>query len=179
MKSIGIFVEGGGATARSGQDSLRQGFDALLGAQKEAARKKRLRWQLGLYGSRNEAFDAFCDATAKKQVDLTVLLVDSEGSVLDSAPNGRVAHLAKEDGWEFEDVDASQVHLMTQCMEAWIVADPTSWKSSTARVSGRTPYRSDRCSTRSRRPTCIPRSMQPPQTRRRAATERSGTPARS
>lgn len=124
MKSVAIFVEGGGATARSGQDSLRQGFDALLGLQKEAARKRRLRWQLGLYGSRGEAFKAFRDATAKKQVDLAVLLVDAEDAIVDNTPDGRVAHLEKRDRWEFEDVDANRVHLMTQCMEAWIVADP-------------------------------------------------------
>jgi hypothetical protein len=124
MKSIAIFVEGGGATHRSGQDRLRQGFDTLLGAQKEAARRRSLRWQLGLYGSRNEAFSAFRDATTKKHVDLAVLLVDSEDAVTDNKPDGRVAHLKNRDGWAFEDVDASRVHLMTQCMEAWIVADP-------------------------------------------------------
>lgn len=124
MKSIGIFVEGGGATHRSGQDRLRQGFDGLLGTQKEAARQRRLRWQLGLYGSRSETFKAFRDATTKKQVDLAVLLVDSEEPVTDNTPDGRAAHLKTRDGWAFENVDASRVHLMTQCMEAWIVADP-------------------------------------------------------
>lgn len=124
MKSIAIFVEGGGATRRDAQDRLRHGFETLLDSQKQAARRKRLRWQLGLYGSRNEAFKAFRDATTKKQVDLVVLLVDSEEPVTDNAPSGRVAHLKARDGWDFEAVDPSRVHLMTQCMEAWIVADP-------------------------------------------------------
>ena len=124
MKNIAIFVEGGGSTARAGQDKLREGFDALLGCQKAAARQKCLRWKLGLYGSRNEAFKAFHDATTRKQVDVAVLLVDAEDPVEDSTPEGRVAHLKTRDGWQFEDVDPSRVHLMTQCMEAWIVADP-------------------------------------------------------
>ncbi len=124
MKSIAIFVEGGGATHRSGQDRLRLGFDALLGHQKEAARKRRLRWQLGLYGSRNEAFKAFCHATLKKQVDIAVLLVDAEAPVKDNTPHGRVAHLKARDGWLFDGIEPSHIHLMTQCMEAWIVADP-------------------------------------------------------
>lgn len=123
MKSIAIFVEGGGATRRSGQDRLRQGFDALLGAQKDAARRRRLGWQLGLYGSRGEAFKAFRHATRKNQVDLAVLLVDAEEPVTDNTPGGRVAHLKTRDGWAFENADANRVHLMTQCMDAWIVAD--------------------------------------------------------
>lgn len=124
MKSIAIFVEGGGATRRDGQDRLRQGFDTLLDSQKQAARRKSLRWQLGLYGSRNEAFKAFRDATSKMHVDLAVLLVDAEEPVADNTPSGRLAHLKARDGWDFESVDPSRVHLMTQCMEAWIVADP-------------------------------------------------------
>ncbi|MBK8256436.1 MAG: DUF4276 family protein [Polyangiaceae bacterium] len=124
MKSIAIFVEGGGATANSGQDSLREGFEALLKPQKEAARKKRLRWQLGLYGSRNQTFKAFRNAVLNGRVDEAVLLVDSEEPVSNNTPSGRLAHLKARDGWDFESIDASRVHLMTQCMEAWIVADP-------------------------------------------------------
>ena len=124
MRSIAIFVEGGGATHRSGQDRLRQGFDALLGPQKEAARQRRFGWRLGLYGSRGEAFKAFRDATSRKQADLAVLLVDSEGPVRDNTPDGRIVHLKARDRWALEDVDASRVHLMIQCMEAWLVADP-------------------------------------------------------
>lgn len=124
MKSIAIFIEGGGATASTGQDSLREGFDALLKPQKAAARHKRLRWQLGLYGSRNQTFKAFRNAILENRVDLAVLLVDSEGPVADSTPSGRIAHLKGRDSWDFESVDPSRVHLMTQCMEAWIVADP-------------------------------------------------------
>jgi hypothetical protein len=121
MRSIGVFVEGGGL-ARSRQ-RLRQGFDVLLGKQKRAAREKRLHWRLGFYGSRGETWKAFSDADAAHEVDLAVLLVDAEGPVTDSAPNGRVTHLKSRDGWSFEGVDANRVHLMTECMEAWIVAD--------------------------------------------------------
>lgn len=123
MTSIAIFVEGGGAT-RGGRDKLRQGLDALLKIQKEAARRKQLHWRLVLCGSRNDAFKAFHRAMTKNQPDIAVLLVDSEGSVTDNTPRGRLKHLSDRDGWSFGNADPSHVHLMTQCMEAWIVADP-------------------------------------------------------
>ena len=53
-----------------------------------------------------------------------MLLVDSEDLVTDSTLDGCVAHLNTQDNWSFENVDATRVHLMTQCMETWIVADP-------------------------------------------------------
>ena len=126
MKAITIFVEGGGPTARTGQQILREGFDAILATQKTAARRKNLRWQLGLYGSRNEAFKAFRNATSRKQQsDIAVLLVDSEEPVADATPEGRVAHLHKRDHWTLDRADPCCVHLMIQCMEAWIISDTT------------------------------------------------------
>jgi len=123
MKTISVFVEGGGATQRSGQDRLRLGFDALLASQKESARRKRLRWQLGLYGSRNEAFKAFRDASQRVQGELAVLLVDAEAPVVEASSQGRWAHLMSHDGWKGEGLDPERIHLMTQCMESWLVAD--------------------------------------------------------
>jgi hypothetical protein len=52
-----------------------------------------------------------------------VLLVDAEEPVGDVTPEGRVAHLKKRDNWTLDEADARCVHLMVQCMEAWIVAD--------------------------------------------------------
>jgi hypothetical protein len=52
-----------------------------------------------------------------------VLLVDAEGPVAMPTPAGRVDHLAKRDRWDFTGVTVEHVHLMTQCMEAWVVAD--------------------------------------------------------
>ena len=44
MSSIKIFVEGGGETNAAGRGALRLAFDTLISAQKEAARRKRMRW---------------------------------------------------------------------------------------------------------------------------------------
>lgn len=130
MTEIVIYVEGGGDTA--GQKAeLRQGFDGLLKEQKSAACRKRLRWKLVPCGGRVAAYDAFVNAAATQPAKLHVLLVDSERGVPartgDAAQDAaaRVDHLVAQDGWRrLADTPAERVHLMVQCMEAWLVADP-------------------------------------------------------
>jgi hypothetical protein len=122
VTSIAIYIEGGGDSAH-GKAQLRQGFDALLAPQKTAARVRSMGWKLVLCGGRNATFDAFQHATKLAVSETVVLLVDAEEPVAISTPRGRVAHLARRDGWDFQDVTVEQVHLMTQIMESWIVAD--------------------------------------------------------
>lgn len=127
MKAIAIYVEGGGD--HPGPE-LRVGFDVLLKAQKEAARERRLRWSMVLCGGRKAACDAFLDAVRTEPEVVNVLLVDSEGPV--AAETGdtkkdaaeRRQHLKTRDGWNLDAVAAERIHLMVQCMEAWIVSDP-------------------------------------------------------
>lgn len=127
MRAIAIYVEGGGD--HPGPE-LRVGFDTLLKAQKEAARARRLRWSMVLCGGRKATCDAFLDAVRAEPEVVNVLLVDSEGPVVpetgDTQTNAaaRRQHLKTRDGWNLDDVEAERVHLMVQCMEAWIVADP-------------------------------------------------------
>lgn len=123
MTSIALYVEGGG-DSEAQKSRLRDGFDELLLPQKSAARARKIRWKTVLCGGRNATFDAFANATKKKTADFVVLIVDAEEPVADNTPSGRLAHLKTRDGWDFESVDPNHVHLMTQCMEAWIVADP-------------------------------------------------------
>lgn len=130
VKEIAIYVEGGGDTAQQ-KAELRTGLDALLQQQKNAARAKRLGWKLVPSGDRRAAYDAFCAAVKRaSEQTLAVLLVDSETAMnpetKDEAVDAeiRVKHLARQDGWRFDGVDPLCVHLMVQCMEAWIVADP-------------------------------------------------------
>ena len=118
MRSIAIYVEGGGQ-GKSGRAALRQGFDAFLDKQKQAARSRRWRWKLACVGSRNDAFKAFRNATRKGDADTVVLLVDAEGPLRD----GPLAHLRERDGWNIDFADERTVHLMVQTMEAWIAAD--------------------------------------------------------
>jgi hypothetical protein len=123
VTGIAIYIEGGGDST-SGKAQLRLGFDALLEPQKTAARARKMHWKLVLCGGRNATFDAFQHATeTSMSEEIVVLLVDAEGPVATPTPTGRAAHLATRDGWKLDGVVAEHVHLMTQCMEAWIVAD--------------------------------------------------------
>ncbi len=129
MKSITIYVEGGGATNRQ-QTELRQGFDALFHVQRARAIEQSVRLKLVCAGSRDEAFRGFKNAISKRREDITALLVDSEGEVplvgrtADLDARIRVQHIRKRDkNWDMRGVLADRIHLMVQSMEAWIVAD--------------------------------------------------------
>lgn len=121
MTGIAIYIEGGGDGANS-RAQLRQGFDGLLAAQKERARRARVPWKLVLCGGRNETFDRFQHACRVSAGEVIGLLVDAEAPVKLASDEGRVAHLATRDGWSITS-PAACVHLMTPCMEAWVVAD--------------------------------------------------------
>ncbi|MDR0965236.1 MAG: DUF4276 family protein [Myxococcales bacterium] len=125
MKSIALYVEGGGNTAAE-HSQLRQGFDELLSAQKAAARQHRIHWKTVLCGGRDKAFQGFEAALKRRSADdVVLLLVDAEAPVANPSPQGRIDHLKRRDSsWTFPRIDANHVHLMTQCMEAWLVADP-------------------------------------------------------
>lgn len=122
MTDIAIYVEGGGDSA-GGRALLRQGFDALLERQKTAARARRIGWKLVPCGSRNATFDRFQHAAKTQDSEIVALLVDAEAPVANATPAGRVGHLSRRDRWALEDAAAECIHLMTQCMEAWIIAD--------------------------------------------------------
>ncbi len=133
MKEVAIYVEGGGDTAQQ-RAELRNGLDRLLNFQKQAARDKRLRWKLVPSGGRQSTFEAFINAVRRADRDtLYVLLVDSEGPIVRETKgkhlvNAQVRkhHLETLDGWDLNKIDPESIHLMVQCMEAWIVADPES-----------------------------------------------------
>lgn len=130
MSSIKIFVEGGGETNAHGRGELRVAFDTLIGAQKEAARKKRMKWDTVFCGGRSETADEFAKAVRRKDADFVVLVVDAEDEVASATPSHptpteRVHHLVVRDGWteQLKEATHEHVHLMTRCMEAWVVAD--------------------------------------------------------
>ena len=143
MREIVIYVEGGGDTV-SQRKELRTGFDGLFRSQKEAARKNRISLRFVPSGGRTEAFKTFRNAMDQSgSTRHIVLLVDSEGPIpaeidtqdeanrnTDDEANSkaRVQHLVNRDGWNFKGVEPSHVHLMVQCMEAWILADPEKMK---------------------------------------------------
>jgi hypothetical protein len=133
MNEVAIYVEGGGDTAQQ-RAELRNGMDRLLNTQKQAAREKQLRWKLVPSGGRQSTYDAFINAVRQANREtLCVLLVDSEGPIAHETKgkllvNAQVRkhHLETRDSWDLNKIEPETIHLMVQCMEAWILADPES-----------------------------------------------------
>ena len=129
MTQIALYVEGGGDTAEQ-KAELRRGFDGLLESVKSKARAKRLGWKLVCSGGGQAAYEAFINAMSTNPDAINVLLVDSEAPVAHETGNAdhdartRAAHLATRHGWDLASTIPERVHLMVQCMEAWIIADP-------------------------------------------------------
>ncbi len=129
-----IYAEGGGDTANQ-KAELRRGFDGLLEKWKSKSRAKRLSLRIVCAGGRNETFDAFINALHTNPNSINVLLVDSETHVTayggDATQDSgvRVAHLMQHDNWNLEETSSERVHLMAQCMETWLVADPAKLKT--------------------------------------------------
>jgi len=130
VTSIKIFVEGGGETNADGRGELRVAFDVLIGAQKDAARKKQMKWNTVFCGGRSETADEFAKAVKRKDADFVALVVDAEDEVTSKeparpTPEERVKHLEARDGWveQLRGGAPECVHLMTRCMEAWLLAD--------------------------------------------------------
>ena len=115
---IAVYFEGGGDSAET-KAALRQGMSAFLKPLVDAARQRRCRWSVTSCGGRDHACEAFLDALGKEPEKFNVLLVDSEAGVA-SLPR---AHLQQRDNWSLHGAQEDQVHLMAQCMEAWLVAD--------------------------------------------------------
>jgi hypothetical protein len=134
MSDVAIYVEGGGDRVEQ-RTELRLGFDVLLGAVKDAARKKKLHWTLTCHGGRDAAYRAFVNGVRDNAERINILLVDSEGPIVTESGSlvedarVRVKHLENRDRWELSGARPEWVHLMVECMEAWIVADVDALKA--------------------------------------------------
>ncbi|RNM05926.1 DUF4276 family protein [Dickeya undicola] len=123
---MNVYVEGGGDTS-SLRAECRRGFAEFLKKAGLAGSMPRII----ACGSRRDAYNSFC--TAISQGTPAMLLVDSEDPVTAAAqqnadPNQWQPwlHLRQRqgDGWEKPTgSDDQQCHLMTQCMESWLIAD--------------------------------------------------------
>jgi hypothetical protein len=144
VTEIAVYIEGGGNTVGI-QTELRQGFDAMFKREKLKASEKKVSLRFIFRGGRDDAYQAFINALRENPERINAPLVDSEIPIapapkdkvgeIDKVQDAllRVAHLRQKqgtgargqgDGWELSDRLAERVHLMVQCMEAWIVADP-------------------------------------------------------
>jgi hypothetical protein len=138
MTDIAVYIEGGG-NSKDQKAALRRGFDSLFEMEKSKAREKRMSLTFICCGGRQEAYEAFLNELNTNPQKISALLVDSETSVTTASSDSsedakiRVAHLRQKigaegrgqgDGWKLSDDLSEKVHLMVQCMEAWIVADP-------------------------------------------------------
>jgi hypothetical protein len=124
VKSIAIYVEGGGDTAQT-LEPFRRGMSQFLKPIVQAVRDRRIRWRVVPCGGRQQAYEAFVDAIEKEPDVFNVLLVDSEEPVAFSV--GPWDHLKSRAGDEWDrpaGVDDACCQMMVACMEAWFLADP-------------------------------------------------------
>lgn len=83
-------------------------------------------------GGRTQALDVWKTRCDQHPSDTNLLLLDSEGPV--QGIERPIEHLKRLEEWDFpEGASSSLVHLMTQVMETWLVADP----GALAKVFGR------------------------------------------
>lgn len=118
--SVKIYVEGGG-DAKALKRKCREGFSTLLA---KAGFEGRMP-SIVACGGRNDAYDSFKTALrAQLKTNVTpILLVDSEGAFVIGADIW--AYLDARDGWSRPTgCSDDDVHLMVQCMESWLIADP-------------------------------------------------------
>ena len=120
MKEIAVYFEGGG-DIRETQAQLRNGMNLFLRTLKDLADARGWRWRLVALGGREQAYREWQRSVDASPDVLHILLVDSEAEVSRSP----CEHLRNRpgDGWAIKKAHEPQVHLMAQCMEAWLVAD--------------------------------------------------------
>ncbi|MBI4318026.1 MAG: DUF4276 family protein [Chloroflexi bacterium] len=119
MTGLRIYVEGGGDGKRQ-KAILRLGFQKFLEPLRDAARERRLTWDVIMFGGRGAAYDDYRTALRKHPEVLNLLLVDAEGAVTKHPWQ----HLWARDGWADPGVGDDCCHLMVQMVEAWLIADP-------------------------------------------------------
>ena len=127
---VKLYVEGGGDSAAL-RTACRQGFTQFI---TNAGIGQRPR--IVACGSRRDAYDSYCTAVANGED--AVLLVDSEAPVAHQHQQGQDSewqpwqHLKQRpgDGWDKpEGAPDTDCHLMVQCMESWLIADPAALKA--------------------------------------------------
>jgi len=123
VTEIRIYIEGGG-NKKDTKKAMRIGFSEFLKDLRQMAQEKRIRWQIIICGSRQNAFEDFKTALKTNPKAFNVLLVDAEAPV-NTTP---CQHLKLNDHWDLLNIDDEHCQLMVQTMEAWLIADIESLK---------------------------------------------------
>jgi hypothetical protein len=119
VKEIRIYIEGGG-DSKDTKARLRRGFSGFFKELVQVACSKKIKWNITVCGSRNNAFRDFKNALPDHPNAFIILLVDSEAPV--TQPPWE--HLKSRDNWDAPaGVDETHCYLMVQTMEAWFMAD--------------------------------------------------------
>jgi hypothetical protein len=118
VTEIRIYIEGGG-DKKDTKKAIRLGFSEFLKDLRQIAQENRIRWQIIICGSRQNAFGDFKSALKTNPNAFNILLVDAEAPV-NTTP---CQHLKFRDDWDLPNVDDEHCHLMVQTMEAWLIAD--------------------------------------------------------
>lgn len=85
VKEVRIYIEGGG-DGKNTKALIRQGFSQFFKPLVELERSKKIKWNIIICGSRNNAFEDFKTALKDHQKAFNVLLVDAEGFVKVDSP---------------------------------------------------------------------------------------------
>jgi len=126
VKEVRIYIEGGG-DGRNTKALMRQGFSKFFKPLVEIAKSQKIKWDITICGSRNNAFRDFKNALKSHPEAFNVLLVDAEASVTTQSP---WEHLKFRDNWDAPPgIDDSHCHLMVQAMEAWFITDIANLKT--------------------------------------------------
>lgn len=133
--AIRVYIEGGGSE-NSTKVQLREGFRLFFRDVYAASRASRVKLDLILCGSQDDAFQLFALALIKYPNAFNILLIDSDHPVSTSRLDHIKLHFkhAKkyfDRGWR--DLDEEQCRLMVQVMEAWYFADLQALKAFYAR----------------------------------------------
>lgn len=118
VNEIRIYIEGGG-DGKNTKALIRKGFSTFFKDIIEVVRSKRIKWEIIICGSRNNAFNDFKKALEDYPNAFIILLVDAEAPVNQSPWQ----HLKSFDNWNAPEVDDTHCHLMVQAMESWFMAD--------------------------------------------------------
>jgi hypothetical protein len=117
VNEIRIYVEGGGGKDSKGW--LRVAFTQFLNKARAGDEKSTTTLRVVMCGSRQETYEAFRLGSRDHAESAVLLLVDAEAPVAGTERE----HLAAQDRWDLYFAADDSIHLMTEVMESWFVAD--------------------------------------------------------